>query len=128
MQAPSKSAAIATPTATNGYPLVGTTQILAYTCYADQASKSDINVGYKVNRFVYFYLKNPIVTASTGILNTYGFAPLPAAFRTAEYNAFVLPSTATTYISPKSDVIQTSGTKVTVLFKHNSACDSVQGG
>ncbi len=128
VQAPSKSAAIATPTATNGYPLVGTTQILAYTCYADQASKSDINVGYKVNRFVYFYLKNPIVTASTGILNTYGFAPLPAAFRTAEYNAFVLPSTATTYISPKSDVIQTSGTKVTVLFKHNSACDSVQGG
>ena len=133
VQAPSKSAAIATPAGTTSYPIVGTTQLLAYTCYADQANKSDINTGYKLNRFVYFYLKNPIVTASTGILNTYGFAPLPAAFRTAEYNAFVLPNTgtstaSTTYISPKSDVIQTAGTKVTVLFKHNSACDAVQGG
>jgi ABC-type phosphate transport system substrate-binding protein len=131
VQAPDKGAAIATPTSATGYPIVGTTQLLAYTCYADTTKNSSQNIGYKMNRFLYFYLKNPIVTASNGILYTYGFAPLPAAFRTAEYNAFVLPGAANPYyISPKSDLIETTGTKTKVIFAHNTACDAagVTGG
>jgi ABC-type phosphate transport system substrate-binding protein len=136
VQAPSKSAAIATPTGT-GYPIVGTTQILAYTCYADQTANSAANVGYKVNRFLYFYLKNPVVTASAvagvpnsgGILAANGFAPMPALFRTAEYNTFVLPNTTNLYVGPKTDVIQTTGvTTPKTLFKHNPSCNSVAGG
>jgi ABC-type phosphate transport system substrate-binding protein len=143
VQAPDKSAFIATPTATTGYPIVGTTQILLYTCYADTQKNSDVNVGYKLNRFLYFYLKNPIVTAPGttipvslgGILNTYGFAPMPSAFRTAEYNAFVKPGTGSgaafvnnpTQVSPKSDLIQANGNRVTVTFAHNRACDTVPG-
>jgi ABC-type phosphate transport system substrate-binding protein len=142
VQAPSKTAAIATPVSPSGYPIVGTTQIVAYTCYKDTAPNSDSNVGYKLNRFLYFYLKNPIVVAPVsttnasleGILARYGFAPMPAAFIKAEYNAFVYPGTknapSTTFISPKSDLIQTNGTKVTVVFPHNTTCDAagVTGG
>lgn len=129
VETPHNTAPVATPTSTSGYPIVGTTQILTYTCYKDTAKNSDANIGYKLNRFLYFYLKNPIVTATTGILATYGFSPLPAAFRTAEYNAFVNPGSAkvatnTLFVSPKSDLIQASGTKVSVVWPHNTACDA----
>jgi hypothetical protein len=140
VQPPSKLAAVATPTSLTGYPIVGTTQILTYTCYADTQKNSDVNVGYKLNRFLYFYLKNPIVTGgviattpgSGGILATYGFAPLGGAFRSAEYAAFVKPGSASvaspiTMISPKSDLIQANGNKVTITFKHNAVCDSLPG-
>jgi ABC-type phosphate transport system substrate-binding protein len=149
VQAPSKAAAIATPHGT-GYPIVGTTQILVYTCYQDAGATPADNIGYKMNQFLKFYVKNPMVAAgaitgtpgSGGILALNGFAPMPGAWKTAEYNTFVLPSASNPlYVSSHADVLGPKLDPVThlqiikngvpqtkVVWAHNTACNAVTGG
>jgi ABC-type phosphate transport system substrate-binding protein len=144
VQAPSKLADIAKPSSTTGYPIVGTTQILLYTCYADNAAANSVdNVGYKINEFVKFYLKNTVITGAAspalgttgGVLAVNGFAPLPTAIRTALYNEFVVTTDATNHlwVSGKSDVKVTTTSStgkpiVKTVLAHNPTCDSVTGG
>lgn len=127
-QPASKTAQIAAPTAKTGYPIVGAEQILAYTCYADTQKSSDVNVGYRLNEFIGFLLRSPLMTAKTGILASNGFSPLPSPLRVSAYNEFVSNANGDNlFVSPKSDVIQATGATKRTLFAHNPVCDAYAG-
>jgi hypothetical protein len=80
----SKTSALANPTAANGYPIVGTSNILLYTCYTTKV-KRDALVGY-----LQWYNNNGIVTdKDLGILAASGFAPMPSAWRKAIGDTFL---------------------------------------
>jgi ABC-type phosphate transport system substrate-binding protein len=154
VQPASKLAFIARPNSPGGYPIVGTTQLLLYTCYADAAKNSDQNLGYKLNQFLKFYLKSPVVSAAAtpafgttgGILMAKGFAAMPPGMRAAEYNEFVSTTFDTTnhlWVSGMTDVkaplldpatgLQKTDAKGNPLWKvvltHNPICGgSVTGG
>ena len=79
----SKTSALANPTAAKGYPIVGTSNILLYTCYASSSQFSAL-IGY-----LKWYNTSPVVSDSTlGILANSGFAPMPVAWRTAINDTF----------------------------------------
>jgi ABC-type phosphate transport system substrate-binding protein len=80
----SKTSPLANPTATGAYPLVGTTNMIAYTCYKTAL------VGKAMNVFSNWYLTSPTVQElPLGILNANGLASLPQAWRTAIKESFV---------------------------------------
>jgi ABC-type phosphate transport system substrate-binding protein len=84
VEAASKTSVLANPTATNGYPIVGTSNILLYTCYAS-AKQFGALTGY-----LKWYNDNAIVTDSNlGILAQSGFAPMPSAWRKAISETFL---------------------------------------
>lgn len=70
-----------------GYPIVGTSNTLLYSCYSSTAkvnalvSPSTGSLGF----FRWYYTNNAI-NASNGLLSINGVAGLPSAFRTAIYN------------------------------------------
>ncbi|MBV9570051.1 MAG: substrate-binding domain-containing protein [Alphaproteobacteria bacterium] len=80
----SKTSPLANPTGTTAYPVVGTTNLLAYTCYSDSKVK-DVMTG-----FTGWYLKSPTVQDSkNGILSLNGLAAMPKAWQTAITESFV---------------------------------------
>lgn len=98
VQAASKTAPLAGPL--KGYPIVGTSNMLLYTCYADTADRN------AVVRFVQMFfgqLKKDSTGATinakiltdlkAGILAKSGFAALPAAWSTAINETFLSKST-----------------------------------
>jgi len=126
--------ATAGDTLAGAYPMTGTSNLLAYTCYKDLHSGSVNNVGVQLNQFLTWYSESGtvIATASSGpgILALRGFANLPAAWRIAVRQTFLVPTTTNAggyaptnalklWISSKSDV----GTS----FVHNPACNSIVG-
>jgi len=80
----SKTSPLANPTAANGYPIVGTSNVLLYTCYAS-AKQYGALTGY-----LKWYNDNAVVTDSNlGILAQSGFAPMPVAWRKAIRDTFL---------------------------------------
>jgi ABC-type phosphate transport system substrate-binding protein len=128
VQPASKYAPIAAPTSRFGYPIVGTENILAYTCYADTIRNADVNVGYKLNQFVGWALRSSLVGGANGILWSNGFAPLPGPLNQVAYYEFVSNFNGDyLQISSKSDVIQANGITRKVLFTHNPVCNAYPG-
>jgi phosphate transport system substrate-binding protein len=79
----SSSEPLANPTASGAYPLVGTTNFLGYTCYANAN-----NLGTLVGQLSYVETAN-INTNEKGVLGLSGLAPLPKQWRTAINTTFV---------------------------------------
>ena len=89
VQTPFKTAAIAIPTI-KAYPIVGTSNLLTYTCFADATVKT------KWVAFLNWFETNHTVTdARKGLLASAGFAPMPAVWRSAINRAFSAPSATT---------------------------------
>jgi hypothetical protein len=127
---------LATPgnTISGAYPIMGTSNLLAYTCYADSPPNSVNDVGEQLNQFLTWYdSEGTVVFASPttpGILASRGFGVMPPAWRTAIKQTFLAPTTTTSsngnpptnalqlWISPKTD---------NAHFTHNPACNSVAG-
>lgn len=143
----SKTSALAQAgdTLAGAYAITGTTNLLAYTCYADATANSVNNVGVQLNQFLTWYNSSATVTgavpATPGILAARGFADLPKAWKLAVKQTFLAPTTTGTnptnalklWVSSKTDALgPNTGTvakpKQKVLFAHNPACDSVTGG
>ncbi|NBU28121.1 MAG: hypothetical protein EBS42_07905, partial [Caulobacteraceae bacterium] len=80
----SKTSPLANPTATKGYPIVGTSNILLYTCYADKNQFKGL-FGY-----LKWYNDSSVVNDRTlGILAGSGFSPMPKAWTTAIRETFL---------------------------------------
>lgn len=72
---------------TSGYPIIGTSNFLFYSCYATQDKvKALIWPDTKNVGFFRWYYTNAAVNATSGLLAGNGVAPLPSAFRTSVYN------------------------------------------
>ena len=112
--------------------------MLAYTCYAT-GTGSTTDIGYQLNSFLAWYTTNKIVTstaadtgtgASTvhnlGILESYGFAPLPSPWVKA-INATFVAQTTPFYISSPATIITTTAGKSKTVFTPNAACKGVAG-
>lgn len=71
----------------SGYPIIGTSNTLLYSCYSSTAkvnaliSPSSSSLG-----FLRWYLTNSVVNSNAGLLAANGVAPLPSAMRTSIYN------------------------------------------
>lgn len=84
VQAASKTSPLANPAGSLSYPIVGTSNILLYSCYALPSSRRALT------SFLTFYLKSATINdTSLGLLGSSGFQPLPAAWRTAILDSFV---------------------------------------
>jgi phosphate transport system substrate-binding protein len=80
----SKTSPLANPTAARGYPIVGTSNLLAYTCYADKNQFKGL-FGY-----LKWYNDSAMVNdAKLGILAESGFAPMPKSWTTAIRETFL---------------------------------------
>lgn len=79
------NSAVENPTA--GYPIIGTSNTLLYSCYSTTAkvnallSPTTSSLG-----FLRWYYTNSVVNSSTGLHAANGVAPLPSAMRTSVYN------------------------------------------
>jgi ABC-type phosphate transport system substrate-binding protein len=79
----SKTSPLADPTATNSYPVVGTTNALLYTCYANSKIEG------QVMKFVSWYnASNTIQEVPDGLLAKNGLSSLPTPWRTAIKETF----------------------------------------
>jgi len=79
----SKTSALANPSALGAYPIVGTTNLLAYTCYATTARTNVIR------SYLSWYYTNPVtIDATNGLLAKSGFAPMPGPWRIAIHETF----------------------------------------
>ncbi len=84
VQGLSPTSVLANPTAKTAYPMVGTTNLLGYTCYAKSGVEKNL-VGLQL-----YENKQPINNdATAGILAAAGLAPLPKQWRGAIYSTFV---------------------------------------
>jgi len=83
----SKTSALANPTASRGYPIVGTSNILLYTCYADSKKFTALT------RYLSWYESALTVNdAKFGILGSSGFSAMPSAWRKAIRDTFLANS------------------------------------
>ncbi|HEY1710355.1 MAG TPA: substrate-binding domain-containing protein [Rhizomicrobium sp.] len=83
----SKTSPLANPAAAQGYPIVGTTNFIGYSCYSTAAKASTIT------DFIKWYSTTAAVyDANIGILSKAGLSPLPSVWRGAIKQAFVLGS------------------------------------
>jgi ABC-type phosphate transport system substrate-binding protein len=90
VQTPSKTAVIAIPKNLAAYPIVGTSNLLSYTCYASAT------VATKWAAFIKWYFTSTVVNGSgTGILNEAGLSPMPTGWRTKIWQAFATPTAVT---------------------------------
>ncbi|WP_158595845.1 substrate-binding domain-containing protein [Oleomonas cavernae] len=79
------NSSVANPTA--GYPIMGTSNTLLYSCYSSAAKVNALlapNTG--ALGFFRWYYTNAAVNASNGVLAANGVAALPSALRTSIYN------------------------------------------
>ncbi len=74
---------LANPTEAEAYPLVGTTNFLGYTCYANSAKLATLT-----GQLAYVDTADINIDAK-GILGYAGLSPLPSQWRTAIYQTFV---------------------------------------
>ncbi|HEX3653940.1 MAG TPA: substrate-binding domain-containing protein [Rhizomicrobium sp.] len=80
----SKTSPLANPTSKNGYPLVGTTNLIAYTCY------KDADVAKAMNSFIGWYIKSfTVQEVPLGILVANGLSSLPRQWRNAIKESFI---------------------------------------
>jgi ABC-type phosphate transport system substrate-binding protein len=93
VQPADKSAALANPSATGGYPIVGTANVLAYQCYATNAvTKGLINIHNTTQTagFFYWYETSKTTTDPTlGLLTKDGLSILPVGWRNAIEDTFM---------------------------------------
>jgi ABC-type phosphate transport system substrate-binding protein len=133
VQPTSKTSVLAFPQVKGGYPIIGTTNALLYTCYADNGGAGSLlNRGYKVNQFFYYYFKNKIITDTTtgelGILAFNGLSSMPAAWKTAIVNTFIKPVTTGSFATNGLNLwVSTKSNITSKKFTHNPACDTVPG-
>jgi phosphate transport system substrate-binding protein len=78
------SSLLANPTLKNSYPIVGSTNVLAYTCYARSQNRNTL-----VNMLNFVNNAKINVDNTGGILATAGLAPLPKAWATAIKQTFL---------------------------------------
>ncbi|WP_165837580.1 substrate-binding domain-containing protein [Zavarzinia aquatilis] len=72
---------------TSGYPIIGTSNTLLYSCYSSSAKVNAlISPTSGALGFFRWYYTNTIVNSSSGLLAANGVAPLPSAMRTSVYN------------------------------------------
>jgi ABC-type phosphate transport system substrate-binding protein len=83
----SKTSAHANPSAPKGYPIMGTSNVLAYTCYA--SSKTLKALAGKNGYLAFYYNNNVVVDAANGVLALSGFSALPKAWRKAINDTFL---------------------------------------
>lgn len=87
VEAADPSSVLANPEINAAYPIVGTTNMLLYTCYA-QAGSANVLKG-----FVNFYFgSKTIADPSLGLLASSGFSAMPASWRKAIRESFTLAS------------------------------------
>lgn len=80
----SKTSPLANPLGTPSYPIVGTSNMLTYTCYATAPARRTLT------GFLGYYFKSATLNnTSLGLLSAAGFAPLPSAWRKAVLDTFV---------------------------------------
>jgi ABC-type phosphate transport system substrate-binding protein len=104
----SKTSPLADPTAKTAYPVVGTTNILAYTCY------KVAQVAKLMPRFVQWYTNsNTIQEVPDGLLTKNGLAALPKPWSVAIGETFTNNST---------------GLNLNILPAGTGACSSADGG
>ncbi|MEI9930377.1 MAG: hypothetical protein WDM89_07435 [Rhizomicrobium sp.] len=104
----SKTSPLAAPTGTSSYPVVGTTNALLYTCYANA------NVATLIKKYFTWYVKNDVVQeVPDGLLSKNGLASLPTAWRTAITETFLNNN---------------SGLNLTIGASGSGVCTGVTGG
>jgi hypothetical protein len=80
----SKTSPLANPTAAAAYPIVGTSNMLLYTCYADGSKFTTLS------RYLSWFVGSyPVNDSKIGILSASGFSPMPSAWRNAIRNTFL---------------------------------------
>ena len=90
VQPASKTAAVAIPPNIKAYPIVGTSNFLGYTCYADAGVTSSLKA------FLIWYFSSATVNDKTlGILAKAGTSPMGTTWRTAMTNTFLKTNTTT---------------------------------
>lgn len=90
VQSPHLTAAIAIPGDLKAYPIIGTSNLLSYTCYANAS------VTTKWAAFITWYETSKTVTdAKKGLLASAGFAPMPDAWQDAIVATFSKPTSTT---------------------------------
>jgi ABC-type phosphate transport system substrate-binding protein len=104
----SKTSPLADPAGKTSYPVMGTTNVLLYTCYASP------KVAGVVKKFFTWYTKNAVVQeVPDGLLTKNGLASLPTAWRTA---------ITETFLNNKS------GLNLTIDAAGNGVCAGKEGG
>jgi len=83
VEAASKTSAIANPTHNAAYPIVGTTNLLTYTCY-----KSNNNRVPLTGFMNWYFGSGTVNNPNLGLLTQSGFSPLPPAWRKAIRETF----------------------------------------
>lgn len=82
VEPPSKFSVLANPT--KGYPIVGTTNALLYTCYSTTAKTKAV-----IGAFNWYTTSKTVSDPKKGLLALSGLAPLPAAWNLAINQTFV---------------------------------------
>jgi phosphate transport system substrate-binding protein len=87
VQAADRNVPLADPAASEAYPIVGTSNLLLYTCY------KDANVRRALASFLEFFYESPTVISAAidnpGILQSAGQAAMPTAWRSAIVSTFL---------------------------------------
>lgn len=83
--APDRTAPQANPTALAGYPIIGTSNFLTYTCFDNTTAAGKRTA---MAKYLKWYYTNAATNAATGVLAKAGFAALPAAWKTAIRTTF----------------------------------------
>lgn len=84
VQGLSPTSVLANPTASGAYPMVGTTNFLGYTCYANSKQKANL-----VDEQLYLNTAKINNDSKSGILASAGLAPLPKQWRHAIGTTFI---------------------------------------
>jgi hypothetical protein len=104
----SKTSPLADPTARTAYPVVGTTNVLLYTCYASSATTN------LITKFFKWYTTNATVQeVPDGLLTKNGLAAMPSPWRTAISETFVT---------------NTSGLNLNINTGGSGTCAGISGG
>ena len=86
VQGLSPTSVLANPTAKTAYPMVGTTNLLGYTCYSTADAKRKTTL---VDMQLYMNKAAINTDPTAGILASAGLSPLPKEWRGAIYSTFV---------------------------------------
>lgn len=89
VQGTTTSSYLADPTPATAYPIVGTSNMIFYTCY-----KSGYSLNTMVGFLKWYGTAAEINGATTGLLQEAGFSAVPTVWRKAIQNTFITPSAA----------------------------------
>ncbi len=119
---PSKFQSNGTTLNATAYPIIGTSNFLTYTCFADTAKRSAL-----VNYLNWYNTSNVVISSSAtnpGVLATSGLSPLPAAWRAAIAGTFYQPVTGALALN----LFITKGTTPALITQTNTASCTMAGG